>query len=218
MVIILLVKEFKFRNLGHLLRWICLTVPNLEIISLPTLTEKCCFSMCVRLEPCLNSHFKDVFEQYVNFKDIIFHEIYMVFNFFVTIRKKLARLVYPPVSQPWWLNDLSPGWHLFAPGWPRSDQMKNSDQNEDVVLPHEDLYVTSWRPSWWVGMIKCSQDLLIFKFSHRVLVLLVGRLFFRPGSFKNPPGGFRRAVTQGWLYQFACQNSDQFLLYCHVQD
>ena len=34
-----------------------------------------------------------------------------------------------------------------------------------------------------------NQDLLIFKLSPRVFVLLIGRICFRPGSFKNPPGG-----------------------------
>ena len=50
-----------------------------------------------------------------------------------------------------------------------------------------------------VGMKNCSQDLLVFIISFSVLVLLVGKLFLRPGSFKKTQQlGFARVVTQGW--------------------
>ena len=47
---------------------------------------------------------------------------------------------------------------------------------------------------------KCGQDLLIFQISPRVLVLLVGRLLLRPGSFRRPTRwDVARAVTPGWM-------------------
>ena len=42
---------------------------------------------------------------------------------------------------------------------------------------------------------KCSQDLLIFQISSRVLVLPGGRLFLRPGAFENPPGGISQGLS-----------------------
>ena len=44
---------------------------------------------------------------------------------------------------------------------------------------------------------KCCQDLLIFKISPRVLVLLVRKLFLRPESFQKPARrDLARAVTR----------------------
>ena len=40
--------------------------------------------------------------------------------------------------------------------------------------------------SFWERMEKCSQGLLIFQISPRVLVFLVRRLFLRPGSARKP--------------------------------
>ena len=97
-------------------------------------------------------------------------------------------LLTTPVSQPWWLKDLSPGEHPFPSGL--------GDHNLTRLYLDEKFW-QMWRrctsnywllsQSEWQVMLgrdeKCCQDLLIFKISLRVLVLLVRRLFLRPESF-----------------------------------
>ena len=74
--------------------------------------------------------------------------------------------------------------------------MKNSDESEDVVYQTFNYFLKQGGNSCWVGMKKCNQDLLIFKISLRVLVLLVESLFLRSGSFKQPTRrDLARAVT-----------------------
>ena len=55
---------------------------------------------------------------------------------------------------------------------------------------------------------KCSQDLLIFQIFRRALVLLVGRLFFRPRSLRKPTRwGLAKAVIQGLTEHAHCKNN-----------
>ena len=62
-------------------------------------------------------------------------------------------------------------------------------------------YLNQGSNSCWVGMKKCSQDLLIFHISLRVLALLVGRLFLRPEGFENPHGEISPGLRhRGGLY------------------
>ena len=63
--------------------------------------------------------------------------------------------------------------------------MDNFDKSEDVVSKAFECYLNQGRNSCWVGMKKCSQDLLISQISPRVLVF-AGREAI--SEVENPAG------------------------------
>ena len=91
-------------------------------------------------------------------------------------------------------------------------RMDNSDKSKDVVCQTFKFYLNMGGNSCWVGMKKCSQDLLIFQISPRVLVLLVERLFLKPQGLPKPTRlDFVRVVTRAWIYIWVLKKFSEWI-------